>query len=91
MANNETALVAFVEVRDESGRTVFLTWQTGVAELQDDYAYVYFVRVPWSSQEPAGEYQLRTFAITDFENPQVISVVATFDIEVKPANVRSAG
>jgi hypothetical protein len=78
VTNNEPAsqpFTAIVEVRDEDGVTLNLQWQTGTLEPNGSQA----MAMSWTA-EPESEFEevsIRAFAITDFENPQVLSGVKT--------------
>jgi hypothetical protein len=75
--DNPQPLVQLVEVRDESGVTVFLAWQSMEAgpSSQTD------IGVSWTPARP-GDYQIRTFTVSGFENPQVLSAVQATDITI---------
>jgi len=69
--------VALVEVRDDTGVTVFLSWQTGT--LTPDGRID--VGISWTP-EFAGDYQIRTFVLSNLENPQILSPVASSEVTV---------
>jgi hypothetical protein len=77
--NNDESrpFVALVEVRDSSGITVFLAWQTGTLNPSGQAE----VGLSWTPEE-AGDYEVRTFVISDLANPQILSEVQTSDISV---------
>jgi len=69
----EVPFVGIIEVRAIDGVTLFLHWQSNtVAPLGNKT-----MGVPWVAPE-SSSYESRAFAITDFENPQVLSPVASF-------------
>jgi hypothetical protein len=72
--------VGIIEIRDRHGVTVFLAWQSGNIGLDGNKT----IGASWLVPE-LSDYQSRIFVITDFENPQVLSNVATFNIyEARP-------
>jgi hypothetical protein len=78
--NNNAApqpFVALLEVRDNNGVTIFLAWQTGTLPANDRTQ----VGLSWTPEDP-GDYQVRTFVISDLTNPRVLSLVSTSDITV---------
>jgi hypothetical protein len=62
--------VVFLEIRDSAGVTVFLQFHIGAVEGR----FGHNTREMASSWQPekAGEYELRTFAISNFTNPEVL-------------------
>jgi hypothetical protein len=66
--DDELPFVALVEVRDSSGITIYLAWQTGVLDAGDRSE----VGLSWTPEEP-GDYQVRTFVISSLNNPQVLT------------------
>lgn len=68
--------VGLIEVRDQTGVTVFLSWQSNVVEPLGNKT----IGVSWLVQNSTS-YQSRTFAITNFENPLVLSPVESHDID----------
>lgn len=76
--------VSLIEIRDESGVTVFLAWQIGTIPASNYEDGVYndnTMSISWLP-EKASTYEARTFAISDFENPQVLSYVEVAQIVV---------
>ena len=72
--------VGILEIRDPHGVTVFLAWQSGTIGLDGNKTIGASWVVPQLS-----DYESRIFVITDFENPQVLSNVVTFNIyEARP-------
>jgi hypothetical protein len=59
---------AIVEVRDSSGVTIFLAWQTGTLNQAGQTQ----VGLSWMADNP-GDYTVRTFVISDLNNPQILS------------------
>jgi hypothetical protein len=76
-ADIEQSFVALIEVRNESGITVYLAWQSGSLEPSDSTQ----IEVSWTP-EFGGEYEIRTFAINGFAEGNVLSQVATTSIQV---------
>jgi hypothetical protein len=62
--------VALIEVRDSSGVTVYLAWQTGTLNPAGEVE----VGLSWKPEQ-AGDYEVRTFIISDLASPQVLSPV----------------
>lgn len=73
--------VAVVEVRDEDGATVYLEWQKGTI-YPNKRAEIGMSWIP----EKAGEYQVRTFLISDLVNPQILTVVSETRVQAMPSN-----
>jgi hypothetical protein len=69
--------VGIVEVRDSSGITVFLAWQTGTLNPSGQTE----VGLSWTPDN-AGEYTVRTFVISNLSNPQILSLVKESTITV---------
>jgi hypothetical protein len=64
----EQPLTAIIDVRDEFGTSVHIEWASGVAGPGSQFE----AEFPWTAHE-SGSYTVRTFVITGFESPQVIS------------------
>ena len=75
--DDELPFVALIEVRDSSGITVYLAWQTGVMDAGDRTE----VGLSWTPED-SGDYVVRTFVISNLNNPQVLSPVSTTNITV---------
>ena len=75
--DEDLPFVALIEVRDSSGITVFLAWQTGTLNA-DGRAEV---GLSWTPDR-SGDYQVRTFVVSNLSNPQVLSPVMTSNITV---------
>jgi parallel beta-helix repeat protein len=69
--------VALVEVRNFKGVTEHLSWQIG--ELSGSTRRD--IGVQWMAQD-AGTYELRTFAISSLDNPRIISILRTLEIDI---------
>jgi hypothetical protein len=74
---NDQPFVGLIEVRDDTGVTVFLSWQTGTLTPSGRTD----VGISWTP-EIAGDYEVRTFVISNLENPQILSPVARSEISV---------
>lgn len=80
----EMQFVSLVEVRDESGLTIFLAWQTGELLAADYMTNTYnntTMSFSWLPETPA-TYEVRTFVISNLENPQILSPVERAEITV---------
>jgi hypothetical protein len=75
-AGTEQPFVAFIEVRDASGITLYLAWQSGSLAPSSSAP----IEVSWTP-ELAGEFEIRTFAVSDFSG-DVLSEVATTSIQI---------
>jgi hypothetical protein len=73
----EQPFVAIIEVRDSSGVTVFIGWQRGTLAPQGRTE----VGMSWIPQEP-GNFQVRTFLISDLLSPNVLSEVFASPVTV---------
>jgi hypothetical protein len=62
--------VALIEVRDSSGVTVYLAWQTGTLNPAGEVE----VGLSWKPEQ-AGDYEVRTFIISDLASPQILSPI----------------
>jgi hypothetical protein len=69
--------VAFVEVRNFDGQTVFLQWQTGTLNASS----VTGIGLSWTP-DAAGKYTVRVFVVDDIVNPSIISPVSESQITV---------
>jgi hypothetical protein len=67
------------EVRDSTGTTVLLTLTSGTIESNSS-ATVGATWVP----ALAGAYELRAFAITDLENPRILSLMSRAEVNIVP-------
>jgi hypothetical protein len=73
----ELSFVAILEVRDSSGVTVSIGWQSGSLPAQGQTE----VGMSWLPKDP-GNFQVRTFLISDLLSPQVLSEVASTMVTV---------
>jgi hypothetical protein len=76
-------LVVLIEVRNSDDITLQISWQSG--RLQEGADSSMNVGVSWIPEDP-GMYKLRTFAITDFENPQVLTEVYESEVTIQHGN-----
>lgn len=74
---DERPFVAIIEVRDKDGITVFLAWQTGMLN-PDDNAQVGLSFTPFDR----GTYTTRTFVLSSLANPSILSEVEQSEFEV---------
>jgi hypothetical protein len=74
---DELPFVAIMEVRSADGVTVSLGWQTGTLRPQGQTE----VGMSWIPSD-SGEYEVRTFLISDLLNPMVLSEVASSQVIV---------
>jgi hypothetical protein len=71
------SFVVLVEVRDGSGITEFLAWQSAKLEVNDDYT----IGISWSPKDMCGYYEgcesreIRSFVLSSLADPQVLSPV----------------
>ncbi len=70
--------VAVIEARSEDGVTWFLDLQEGQAPPGDSTE----VTTSWTP-ERTGDYELRTFLISGFENPTILTGVQSSNIVIK--------
>jgi hypothetical protein len=75
--NVEQPFVALVEVRDSSGITVYLAWQSGGLGPADSTRFA----VSWTP-DASGTYEVRTFSLTSLAEGLVISEVASSDVVI---------
>ena len=68
---------AIIDTRDNQDMSVHIAWVQGIAQ-QKGYSDV---ALPWSADE-AGDYTIRTFIITGFDNLEVLSQVKSSPIKV---------
>ena len=69
--------LALFDVRDSDGVSVYIAWQTGMVIPRNDVV----VGISWMPEE-AGDYEIRTFLISDWTNPEVLSPVASTNLKV---------
>lgn len=79
--DKETSFITFLEVRNKDGATEYLAWQSGEVKVGGQTE----VGVSWIP-ERAGEYEIRTFAVSDLANPQVLSSVSSSEVRVGKEN-----
>lgn len=71
------SFIAMVEARNAIGITEMLEFQTGQVRGSDVE-----IGISWTPQEP-GEYELRTFLLSDLQDPQILSDVTKKMITVE--------
>lgn len=69
-ATESSEFVTMIEARDSAGVTQFLAWQKSSLSAEQ-YTEIGAL---WAPMEP-GKYELRTFIISDLENPVILSSV----------------
>lgn len=72
--------MALFEVRNSDDVTVYYAWQSGVLAPQANST----IGVSWQTEDQSDHYA-RTFAITGFDQPQILSPVTESTIEAKSA------
>jgi hypothetical protein len=70
--------IALIEIRDERSITVLLSWQIGTLEATGNKT----IGVSWVVPESSHYYQSRVFAITNFEEPHILSTVEVCEVSV---------
>jgi hypothetical protein len=73
--NQSQPFTAILEVRDANGVTIYLQWQKGILGPSD----ISGIGLSWTP-ERAGNYEIRTFVVSDMLNAEVLSPVATSGI-----------
>jgi hypothetical protein len=68
--DTEVAFILLIEVRDESGITQYIAWQSGTASPMRTK----MMGVSWTPNSP-GVYPIRTFPISNLTSPQVLGTV----------------
>ena len=69
---------AIIEARDENGVTQFLGFSIGRLEASGQSE----IGISWTP-EYVGRYQLRTFLISGFQDPQILTVAETNDVVIE--------
>jgi hypothetical protein len=69
--------VEIFDIRGINGTTVFLAWQTVTLEPREQKD----IGVSWTPNR-SGDYEIRTFALTGFDNPRIFSLIWTSDVTV---------
>ena|SRR5437867_1063507 len=75
---NDWSFYNIIEVRDSNGVTIQLDWQSGTIKAGGEME----VQVSWTPELP-GQYELRTFVISSFDNPRILSVVGTSSASIE--------
>ncbi len=75
---DDVPFFALVEVRNSDGTTESLSWQSGVLRGIEDQTEVGVSWVPLRG----GDYELRTFAVSNTENPQILTAVMSQNITI---------
>jgi hypothetical protein len=74
---DEVPFVAIMEIRDAAGVTVSIGWQSGTVQPQTGAE----IGMSWVPEGP-GNYELRTFLISDMLNPVILSSVSSSEVTV---------
>ena len=74
---DEIPFVAIIEIRDAVGVTVSIGWQSGTARPQGTAE----LGMSWVPELP-GNYELRTFLVSDLRNPRILSSVSSSSVTV---------
>jgi hypothetical protein len=76
--DNDQSYVLILEIRDEAGITQFLGFSIRNLERHG----LREIGISWTP-ERAGDYQFRVFAISGFQDPDVLTYIQTVEIEIK--------
>jgi hypothetical protein len=76
--NDPMEFVTVIEARDENGVTQFLGFSIGRLEAFSGSE----IGISWTPAN-AGDYQLRTFLLTGFQNPQLLTGISSSDIVIE--------
>ena len=78
----ESTFAIIVEIRDSNDVTTYLSWQSGKVDGNGNYT----MESSWTPtqgcafpNEACDTYQIRTFVITDIDNPQILSAIYSID------------
>lgn len=85
VANNNITAIQFTsifEIRDEDGVTIYLRWKNGTLDAGD---YTTNVDLFWRPEQ-AGKYELRTFLLSSFENPMILSSISGAEFTIIEEN-----
>lgn len=89
MSNNcvqdDVPFFALVEVRNSDGTTESLSWQSGVLK---GLGYQTEIGVSWVPLR-GGDYELRTFAVSNTQNPQILTAVMSQNITIATDSARA--
>ncbi|MCI0557703.1 MAG: hypothetical protein MN733_04355 [Nitrososphaera sp.] len=75
--DQKVPFIAFIEIRDSADVTVSLHNQTGTIGAKSHSE----VAMAWWPEEP-GDYELRTFAISNFTKPEILTSVRSNQVEI---------
>lgn len=71
-------MIALFDVRNSAGVTEYIAWQSVVVKVGSQTQ----IGISWMPPH-GGHYEIRTFAITDWENPQVLATVESFEFDIR--------
>jgi hypothetical protein len=75
---HDQPFVAIVEVRNSDGLTEGLSWQSGTLDGRDGQVAVGVMWIP----SHGDNFELRAFVVSDLENPQILSPIATSNVTI---------
>jgi hypothetical protein len=78
---NKTPFIALIEVRNSEGITEHIGWQSGILAENGKTQ----IGISWIPAH-GDNYGIRSFAITDWVMPNVLSTVSTSNVEIAEAN-----
>lgn len=82
---NPKPFLGLFEVRDSGGVTQFIAWQSATMPASNSKTGDFgnsTIGVSWTANKPS-TYEARVFAITGFNNMQILSPIQTFQIAAK--------
>ena len=80
----EREILMLFEIRDSSGISIQIAWQVGLVAAASDKE----VGISWIAPD-IGDYQIRTFVISNLTSPEVLSEVTATNITVVEGNKTS--
>lgn len=72
MGREELQFVAFLEIRDSQGVTIFLQYHTGLIKVEGRSE----IASSWQAPDLQAKYELRAFVISNFTKPQILTDVS---------------
>ena len=85
-STNHQPFAAVIEIRNSAGITEYLNWQSGV--LLSSTTDAVHIGLDWTPAH-AGNYEIRTFVMKDFETPEILSPLMKKVVNVK--NITDSG
>jgi hypothetical protein len=74
---SEMQFLTLIEARTSDDVTRYLEWQSHTLQSEGSAE----IELPWVPTTP-GFYQLRTFAVSDLDNPQILTEIATSEVVI---------